>query len=307
MGTFHGTIGSPELVGQPTAGFKFTYRQIRIDDQSGFRSLDLGQLEGTVLALDWVAGDTHHIWGSAIMVAPGVALTARHVVDDMRDKGFLGPVSGYLLALGFHNGVVVVWNVDSFTSIADGDLSILTLVRTTVGSVPASEEVVSINFAVLAARQPSLGEHVSLIGFAASEAKFEDLRSGRSAGIDLLGSVGPVTDIYADGRDQSLLNPSAGVSAKTIGGMSGGAAFDARGRLIGIITSGVDEESSFISLAWPCVFTPLEIHWPPGLFDEPTTLHAMAQGSLCRIENVEALILGVSDDGEPMVGLSSDA
>jgi hypothetical protein len=38
---------------------------IRIDDQSGFRGLDLAQLDGTVLALDWVLGKTHHIWGSA--------------------------------------------------------------------------------------------------------------------------------------------------------------------------------------------------------------------------------------------------
>ena len=74
----------------------------------------------------------------------------------------------------------------------------------------------------------------------------------------MLGSVGPVIDVYPALRDQSLPNPSAGVSAKTIGGMSGGAAFDAQGRLIGIITSGIDESSSFILLSWPSVFTPVE-------------------------------------------------
>jgi len=74
---------------------RVTHHHIRIEDQSGFRSLTLAQLNGTLLALDWVVGETHHIWGSAVMVAPGVALTARHVVDEMRRKGFLGEVGGY--------------------------------------------------------------------------------------------------------------------------------------------------------------------------------------------------------------------
>jgi hypothetical protein len=134
----------------------------------------------------------------------------------------------------------------------------------------------------------------------------ENPRDGSGIGIGLLGSVGPVVDVYPEGRDRSLPNPSVGVSAKTIGGMSGGAAFDAQGRLIGIITSGVGEEISFITLSWPIVFTPIEIAWPPGLIQGPTTLHAMAtEQRLCRIENIEALRSHLSEGGEPFVGLSS--
>jgi hypothetical protein len=251
MNRFHGIVGQPELDAQ--LDFRLTHRYIRIDAESGFRGLDLAQLDGTLLALDWVVGRTHHIWGSAVMVAPGVALTARHIVDDMRDKGFLGNVGGYLLAFGFHNDGMTIWNPNSFGSLGDGDLSILTLVQAVAPPAPASSRSPRkerarrrgrssnkvVGLATLVARQPTVGESISLIGFAASE-----IESENDAGLDLLGSVGQVIDVYPEGRDRRLPNPSAAVSAKTIGGMSGGAAFDAQGRLIGIIASGIGEDPS---------------------------------------------------------------
>jgi hypothetical protein len=210
MDKFHGIVGTPESEFKAGVSFQLTHRLIRIEAQGGFRGLDLAQLDGTLLALDWVVGAVHHIWGSAVMVAPGVALTARHVVDEMRDNGFLREAGGYLLALGFHKDSMVIWNPDSFTSIGDGDLSILTLVRATAEPVNASNKAIPINVATLAARQPSMGESISLVGFAATETKFENLTHGRGAEIALLGSVGPVIDVYKAGRDRSLPNPSAG-------------------------------------------------------------------------------------------------
>jgi hypothetical protein len=201
---------------------------------------------------------------------------------------------------------MVIWNPNSFTSIGDGDLSILTLVPATASPVSPVGKPIQVNVAVLAARRPSVEESISLIGFAASETEFEKLTDDRGAGVSCFGSVGPVIDVYPEGRDRSLPNPSAGVAAKTVGGMSGGGAFDAQGRLIGIITSGVgEEEVSFITLSWPSVFTPIEISWPPGLTQGPTTLHAMTQRRLCRIEGIDALSSHVNEAGEPMVGLSS--
>jgi hypothetical protein len=305
MKTFHPVVGSPEL--REGMNFRFRHRYIRIEAQSGFCSIDLAQLDGVLLALDWVVRDTHHIWGSAVMVAPGVALTARHIVDAMRHEGFLREGGGHLLALGFYDHGMVIWNPNSFTSIGDGDLALLTmLLRSTAQPASAANNVISVSIATLAARQPLVGEIVSLIGFAASETKFENLTRDRGAVVDLRGSVGPVADIYPQGRDrQTLPNPAAGVSAKTVGGMSGGAAFDAQGRLIGIITSGIDETSSFISMSWPSVFTPIEIAWPPGLIPEPTNLHALAQRGFCRIEHIEAVRSHVDENGEPFVGLFS--
>lgn len=216
----------------------------------------------------------------------------------MRDEGFLGKVGGYLLAHGFKLDGRVIWNSNGFTS-GDGDLAILTLVPATAHTLPVPNAAVSVKLATLAARQPSVGESVSLVGFAASEIEFET-----AAGLNLLVSVGSVLNVYEAGRDRSMLpNPSAEVSARTINGMSGGAAFDSHGRLIGIITSGMDENPSFISLSWPAVFAPIEIAWPPGLIDGPTSLYDMAQRGLCVIEGVEALRLRVDENGELSAGL----
>jgi hypothetical protein len=300
MNRFHGIVGALELEAQAGTSFRLTQRLIRIDAQGGFRDLALAQLDGTLLALDWVVGAAHHIWGSAVLVAPGVALTARHVVDEMRDN------PGGLLALGFHNDGMVIWHAKDFTYIDDSDLSFLTLVNATAQPANAAKKAISINVATLAARQPLMGESISLVGFKAHETKFEYLTHGRGAAVALLGSVGPVIDVYREGRDRSRRNPSAGVSAKTVGGMSGGAAFDAHGRLIGIITSGLGEETSFISLSWPSVFTPIQVAWPPGHVQEPTTLHAMAQQGLCGIEHIDAVNSHVGENGELLVSLDYD-
>ena len=54
MDKFHGIIGSPELEAQAGTDFQITHRYIQFEDQQGFGSLDLAQLDGTLLALDWV-------------------------------------------------------------------------------------------------------------------------------------------------------------------------------------------------------------------------------------------------------------
>ena len=226
------------------------------------------------------------------MVAPGVALTARHVVEAMRNEGFMKEGGGYLQGWGLQKDMKVAWTADGLTS-DSGDLAILTL-------TPAIEPSFPVYLATLVAREPCVGERITLVGFAASETEFGN---NRDAGLGLFVSVGQVIDVYREGRDQSVPNPSIGVSAKTENGMSGGAAFDSQGRLIGIITSGVGDDCSFVSLSWPSVAAPLEIIWPRGLIEGPTSLLGMAQMGLCRIEDMGSLRSGIDGDGQPLVRL----
>lgn len=279
---------------------KLTHRCMKIDDGGGFRALDLAQLNGTLLALDWVMGEKHHVWGSAVMVAPGVALTARHVVDCMRDNGFLGDGGGNLLALSFHGHGVMFWNPDNFTPVGAGDLAVLTLVRATAEPALPAGEPIPVDAAIIAVRVPAEHEAISLFGFAATETEFVN---GEPVGLSLLGGVGPVLDVYPERRDQRLAGPSAAVSAKTVGGMSGGGAFDDQGRLIGIISAGIGEEPSFISLTRPCFFAPLRVAWPPGLVDQPATLHDLARRGLCNVHGLELVQSHVAENGEPLVSL----
>jgi hypothetical protein len=59
---FHAELGAPEE--QPIDGMQYTFTQkiVRIDAAAGFCDLQLSQLDGLLLALDWVADDKHHIW-----------------------------------------------------------------------------------------------------------------------------------------------------------------------------------------------------------------------------------------------------
>jgi hypothetical protein len=93
--------------------------------------------------VNWAVDKTHHIWGSAVMVAPGVALTARHVFEDILAAGLSRGDNGYLPTLGFHDDGMDIWSVDSLTSFHSGsDLAVLTIVRATVGGVDPSREIV---------------------------------------------------------------------------------------------------------------------------------------------------------------------
>jgi hypothetical protein len=150
-------------------------KMVKIDAVAGFRDLQLPQLDGLVVALDWVANNRHHIWGSAVMVAPGVALTAGHVIDEMRCRGFLAEAGGQLWAISVHAADrVELWRADSFTQDQDGsDLSLLTLVRTTAASGPPADSPLKFSLARMAARMPCVGETISLIGFKAAEVSFE--------------------------------------------------------------------------------------------------------------------------------------
>ena len=297
---FHVVIGPPEDSPIPGAQYAFPQKLVKIEAVVGFRDLQLPQLDGLMIALDWVANDRHHIWGSAIMVAPGVALTAGHVIDEMRDRGFLTEAGGQLFAVTFHADRLELWRADSFTRVDIGDLSLLTLVRTTASSGPP-DTTLKFSLARMAARMPGVGETISLVGFKAAEISFE----GRALmGLALLGSVGQVTDQYPQRRDShGLPNPAIAVNARTVGGMSGGAAFDAAGHLIGVISSGLDESPTFVSLSWPASYVPIAPKWPPAAMPSETSLGALAKDGRCGIEYLDDVSTWM-EDGVRMVSIS---
>jgi hypothetical protein len=93
------------------------------------------------------------------------------------------------------------------------------------------------------------------------------------------------------------------VAARTVGGMSGGAAFDAAGHLIGVISSGLDESPSFVSLSWPASYVPIAPKWPPGAMPSETSLGALAKDGRCGIEHLDDVRTWM-EDGHWMVSIS---
>jgi len=99
-----------------------------------------------------------------------------------------------------------IWRADSITSIGEGDLSVLTLIRST-GREPNGGDPVRFGLASMAARMPRVDERLTLIGFRAAELRFE---GPAPMGMSLLGGVGAVTDVYPFKRDEhGLPNPAA--------------------------------------------------------------------------------------------------
>jgi hypothetical protein len=280
---FEGQIGAPEVDAYPGKGIHLRHSRLRIQAEAGFRSMNLHQTDGIILALDWVTADFHHVWGSAVLVAPGVALTARHTIDAMREAGFLAEDGGILLAYGFHPQGMMIWNAVHVEQDPSGDLAVLTLVRATATPQWALDVPLPVHAASIAARMPRQGEILTLIGFKADKPAF------KSSGADM------------------MPKPSAYIDAPTLGGMSGGAALDSEGHLVGIISKGMsaegDDGPSFILLTWPILFTEFEVVWPLGLSASPTSLHAMAGVGLASIEGIENLIPGRDANGTLTVTL----
>ncbi len=223
----------------------------------------------------------------------------------MRDKGFLTPDGGYLTLLGFHDDGLVVWNALSFAAIGQGDLAVLTLARATREPALSATESARVNAAIMTIGEPAVGDEITFIGFTATEHSFHDLGPKRQASVLLNASLGTVLDVYST-HGPLCGGPSFGVAAETTPGMSGGGAFDSQGRLIGVLTAGLNDVS-FGSMCWPCVYTPITVPWPPELVREPTTLHALAGRELARIENLAAVRPDLREDGELRVSLFSTA
>jgi hypothetical protein len=53
-----------------------------------------------------------------------------------------------------------------------------------------------------------------------------------------------------------------GIAARTMNGVRGEAAFDEAGNLIGVISTGLEEAHSFVSLSWPLIYEPIAPKWP---------------------------------------------
>jgi hypothetical protein len=295
---FKARTGPPQLAATPGIRFSLTHQTVRLNLAGEFESLDLDQVDGIVLALDWVEDNAHHVWGSAVMVAPGVAVTATHVVQEMRVQGLGSSPNGYLLALGFHREGMVIWSVNSLKEVGKGDLSVITLITATAEPAWSSTPV---NVATVAAREPSVGESLHLMGFKAAELKH--FGGALPIGLSLHGGVGTILDVYPERRDSILAGPSVAVSAETVGGMSGGGAFDEDGRLVGIVSSGFAGGPSFVSLLWPCILTPLDVVWPPGLVQEPQSLAELSKRELCSIAGVENVVAREDADGSSWVSL----
>jgi len=248
---------------------------------------DWESFDGILLSIHFANTDSHSIEGSAVMVAPGIALCAKHVIEPNL-ANIMNATLG-TVALALSRSGVQIWRITTMALLNNSDLGILGL--TYSSKLPPNNVF---NQATISTRMPKMGENLLIAGFRASDYSFNISKNSNNETVmkysgNVLVSNGPITNRFPTGRDTSMLPwPTLEVNCPSFGGMSGGPVFDSNGLLIGLLSSSYDEGPSYISLLWPALVTEFEGGWPTSLFKGKTTLLNLSP-TLCKIDNPSVL------------------
>jgi hypothetical protein len=248
--------------------------------------------QGILLQVMVIDDATLFVHGSAVLVAPGVALAARHVIEPFLSR--LSIEGGATLLCGsITASQLMMWHCRKITFVENSDLAILIL------NYCAEMPIENIfKTAAITTWTPKIGEQVSMIGFTAAHQQFPFQPDGASplGHASIVGhvrvSVGEVTHQHLRGRDRVMMpGPTIEVASSASGGMSGGPVFDQNGFLVGIVSTSfgtVDHVGpSYVSLLWHALTTPIDAEWPNGIHRRGCSL--LELDPLCSIDRRDAL------------------
>jgi len=252
--------------------------------------------EGVVLSISFADQAFHYVEGSAVLIAPGVALCASHVIRPRMSELLAGTTGTMCQGLASHG--LLLWHIRKVTEVPNTDITILGLEL--ASAFPPENLFLQ---ATLTTRTPKVGEELLLCGFRAAASAFS-IKEGSP--IETTGEVrisrGAVTKRYPKGRDSSMVPwPVVEVACPARGGMSGGPVFDSGGTLIGLVCSSVEisehEGVSYVSLLWPAMTAQFESTWLKGMLPSPATLLQLDR-RICPIIRPEAIRRILHEDGK---------
>ena len=250
-----------------------------------------GLFEGTALAVMFPKEGKANLLGSAILVAPGIAIGAMHVFTGVEEEVLAAKAGAY--CFGVDGERIDMWSIRHVSSSSDrhSDLAIYSLEF--ASKMPDDSRF---THAVLSTRTPAIGETLTMVGFRELDLSTGPPPLGQTVvDVSMLASTGVVTQQFPLRRDAfGLPAPCIEVDCHTAGGMSGGPVFDRQGNLVGILSRGMDEGPSWVSLLWPALNWKFKGGWPKGLIPENSRL-ASLDPNLCSIQGLDAVTL--RDDG----------
>lgn len=235
--------------------------------------------------------------GTAVIISPFLALTARHVLDDhwTRHEGVVMPLESRAAGAFSLELFQVVgtslhrWAVTRFWTTDAADFAVLRLEPLCAGAAAYAFKHLHIDLL-----PPKVGERITAFGYAGTEIdevaprKFL-LRQYAPT------SRGEVVEVHISGRDPLIMPfPCFRTNARFDGSMSGGPVFNSLGHLCGLVCSTYppyesgDEHASYVVLLWPAMGLPIDLNrvgHPQGvmypMFDLVKDRFILAENAAC--------------------------
>jgi hypothetical protein len=223
------------------------------------------------LALTAVKDDFLLPSGTAIIIAPNIAITAKHVIENyieiFHKKIPKADFNSNFSILAFqvldNGGSGALWSV---TKIALSDVTDIAYLYLS----PSSNEAIEYSWRIptLNLLPPKVGTKIHCFGYPKSEIvetniSMDEQDNNKKIDItwkdDPSTSTGIVIEIHERKRDSVMLNfPCFRTNARFDPGMSGGPVFNEAGELCGIISVGTEGiGDSYVALLWPSMITKL--------------------------------------------------
>lgn len=256
-----------------------------------------------------VHGQVTRVSGTACIIAPWLAITARHVIEgEFRAfGGRLPSMTGTYEAL--HRTLTLLWPVEGRRGISlhvhrswcsnQCDLAALWL-------APDQQEDLDIRWAcpVISLTPPRIGSSVAAFGFP----KSETVATGASefqTSMNPMTSAGSVVEVHNARRDRSFLSfPCFRTNLRFDGGMSGGPVFDDKGKLCGLVCASMPnpddpaaEHVSYASSLWPLLSICIDMPWDRYPAGNSYPLYRYAEAALIRVEGLEHVDLLEDSNG----------
>ncbi|PTA91167.1 hypothetical protein CWM66_07915 [Kosakonia sp. H7A] len=227
------------------ADLKLSWTSMVFSSDDGIGSMrSLHEAGDSLVAVAYLDDDGPSFLGSGVMVAPGLLLTATHVLDELRTSG-KSPMFLTFLPTGVR-GWLAKESRNSMreSKFEEGEAnpSDLTLVSCTLNSDALVDY--PLNLGILRVGLPLVGERLWAFGFR------HGLVEDGVASVSPMVSSGLVTAAFPQGRGERMPAPCIEVAMDTMGGMSGGPVVDSDGNVIGVVSSSFDGGPSYVTLIW---------------------------------------------------------
>ena len=289
------------------ADLKLSWASMVFSSDDGISSMrSLHEAGDSLVAVAYLNDDGPSFLGSGVMVAPGLLLTATHVLDELRALG-KHPIFLTFLPTGARGWLAKESrNLMRESKYEEGEAnpSDLTLVSCTLNSDALADYPLSLG--TLRVGLPLVGERLWAFGFR------HGLVEDGVASVSPMVSSGLVTAAFPQGRGERMPAPCIEVEMDTMGGMSGGPVVDSDGYVIGVVSSSFDGGPSYVTLIWDALNYRIGGTVPALMkYQNVSLLTAKAMG-LSRVKgSIERkpwgdIVFTLSEDEMELMKLSSD-